>query len=190
MVANAIAYGLLVVVLGIAAYTDWKKEKVYNWLTYPAILAGFVYWAIWGWIDPETFGGALIGLKNAGIGFAAGFFPFALIFTMGGLGGGDVKIMGAVGALSASWEVVLGTAVYGLAVGFVMALYLMVRHRLVKQTAGRLATAALVLFSKSKPAMPEDSPKIPLGVAFKVGFIFAGLEKMLSVQFPWSRYFG
>jgi prepilin peptidase CpaA len=190
LVANAIAYGLLVAMLSVAAYTDWKSHVVYNWLTYPTIIVGFLYWTIWAWAAPDTFGGALNGLSASAIGFAAGFFPFTLIFMMGGLGGGDVKVMAAVGALSASWEAVLGTAVYGLGIGFAMAIYLMIRHGLVKQTAKRLSTSALLLLSKQKPEIPDDSPKIPLGVAFKIGFLFAGLEKMLSVQFPWTRYFG
>ena len=189
-VANAIAYGLLLAVLGVAAYTDWKSQIVYNWLTYPTIIVGFLYWMIWRWAQAGSFDGALSGLAAAGIGFAAGFFPFALIFMMGGLGGGDVKLMGAVGALSASWDAVLGTAVYGLGIGLVMAVYVMIRHGLVKQTAKRLSTSALLILSKSKPQFPDDSPKIPLGVAFKIGFIFAGLENMLHIQFPWTRYFG
>jgi hypothetical protein len=33
-------------------------------------------------------------------GFAAGFFPAFLLFALGGMGGGDVKLLGAVGVLA------------------------------------------------------------------------------------------
>ena len=48
VVAEVIAFALLVLVLAVAAFTDWKTGKVYNWLTYPAIVGGLIYWAGWG----------------------------------------------------------------------------------------------------------------------------------------------
>ena len=99
-----------------------------------------------------------------------------------------VEVMGAVGAISANWEVVLGTAFYGLLFGLVMALFLMFKHGIVKRTFSRLLGAALTAAAKVKTEMPDDSPKIPLGLTFKLGVILAGLEHMLFIPMPWSKW--
>ena len=185
VVAEVIAFALLVLVLAVAAFTDWKTGKVYNWLTYPAIVGGLIYWAGWGLATQGT-SGAINGLSSSSIGLLCGFIPFAVIFSIGGLGGGDVKVLAAIGSISADWQVVLGTAFYGLLIGFLMAIFLMIRHGLVKRTASRIAGAAMMAMSRVKPEIPEDSPRIPLGVAFKIGVVIAGLEHMLNVNMPWS----
>src|SRR6185369_166768 len=120
--ASIAAYVLLLVVVAIAGWTDWTTHKIYNRLTVPAMAAGLLLWSVAGF--------AASGWPGAGDGFLhsfwsllAGFVPSAAVFfLLGGLGGGDVYLLGAIGAISARWEVVLGVAVYGLIIGAVMAL--------------------------------------------------------------------
>ena len=54
--------GLLSVVLIAAAVCDWRTGKVPNVLTYPAVLVGFLWWGLSGWI----------AVWPAGSGLAAG----------------------------------------------------------------------------------------------------------------------
>lgn len=184
--ANAIAFGLMVAMLAVAAYTDVRWRKVPNWLTLPAVPLGMLFWLIVGLSSAED-PTAMQGLTRSLIGFAAGFFPALVIYSMGALGGGDVKTLGALGAICAAWEVVLGTAFYGLIIAFVMAIVLMVRRKLVKQTLSRLFGAMLIWASKNQAELDNDNA-IPLGVAFKIGGILAGMEHMLEVPLPWSRW--
>jgi prepilin peptidase CpaA len=79
---------MLVATLALA-FIDVYKFKIYNILIYPLLLGGLIYHAMAGGMP--SFGSSLLGTL---VGFAI-FFPF---YALGGVGGGDVKLMAAVGA--------------------------------------------------------------------------------------------
>lgn len=87
----------VVLVLGCATWNDIKYHRIPNWLTLPSILAGLVLWYLIGGIE---------GLKMSAIGLGVGFVVFLIPFALGGMGGGDVKLMAAVGALI-GWPLVI-----------------------------------------------------------------------------------
>jgi prepilin peptidase CpaA len=185
MPAEWVAFALLTATAAVAAVTDVRFGKVYNALTYPAMAAGLLYWTLISVIAaPAT--GAPPWLAAVG-GLLAGLVPFALLRLAGGIGGGDVKLMGAVGALSGTWACVLATAVYALIVGLVMGLSVMIYQRRTKQTLARLVGIALSTGAGSKTdvAGPE-SPQIPFGLAIAVGAVVAGAEQLLHWQSPWA----
>jgi len=72
----------------VAAVSDIRTRKIPNKLTVPMCLAGFVY-------QIGFFG--LDGLWTALLGFAAGFGALFVLWMIGTAGGGDVKLMGALG---------------------------------------------------------------------------------------------
>ncbi len=80
------------------AYTDTYRWKIPNKLTIPFFALGFVYQiAFWGfepWNGLMDTHGVLDGLMGFGLGFG---LYFCLWIVAGG-GGGDVKLMGALGA--------------------------------------------------------------------------------------------
>jgi prepilin peptidase CpaA len=185
MMSQVIAFVFLCIVLAIAAVTDVRRGKVYNWLTYPAMGLGLVYWGVVGSaIDGWGGGGAALGQSATGL--AAGLIPFALIRYAGGLGGGDVKLMGAVGAISASWACVLSTAVYALVLAAVMAVAVMIARGLVRRTLGRILGAALQWGARMTAEFPADSPRIAFGLAIAVGGIVAASEQLLGLNTPWA----
>jgi prepilin peptidase CpaA len=73
----------------IASVMDVWKFKVYNALTVPLLLSGLLYH---GTVD------GLQGVLGSGIGVLTGFAVLFFVYTMGGVGAGDVKLMAAVGA--------------------------------------------------------------------------------------------
>jgi prepilin peptidase CpaA len=99
----------LVVVLGIASWTDLRYLRVPNWLTVSALALGLVLNLIRGcwmgaigqsaWVLPA---GIVWGVLDALLFSLAGFlFAFGLFFGMwilGVCGAGDVKLFAAVGA--------------------------------------------------------------------------------------------
>jgi prepilin peptidase CpaA len=82
---------LLLAMALISAFTDLTRGKIYNAVTYPAVLVGVA-------LQLGLHGGP--GLFLALGGFAVGFFPAFLLFVLGGMGGGDVKLLGAIGAIA------------------------------------------------------------------------------------------
>ena len=88
----SLASWILVVVVGlftaIAAIWDYRQHRIPNNLTLPVFFAGWVYQAVFhGWP----------GIGNAAGGFLVGFGVLFLLWMVGGGGGGDVKLMAALG---------------------------------------------------------------------------------------------
>jgi prepilin peptidase CpaA len=76
--------------LGAAAvFDDLRRRQVSNWLTGVGVAAGVLIGAGGGW------GGMGVAAGGAAVGFLA-FLPF---YLLGGMGGGDVKLMAAFGSL-------------------------------------------------------------------------------------------
>ncbi len=185
---DAVAYALLVIVLIVAAAFDLATGRVPNALTLPAILIGLGWAAASGVLGHDS-GGALAGLKASGIGLAVAFVPFFLLFAGGGIGGGDAKLMTAVGAISASWHCVVSTTIYAVVVAAFLAVVVMIREGLVRQTLRRIFGAVLLIGSKRKAELDrEDTRRIPFAVAVAIGGIVAGLETLIGVSTPWAAF--
>lgn len=178
-------FGLLGVVLIVAAVSDLRHGIVPNRLTVPAMLLGLLLHGTEGLIQ-QGLTGMGHELIQAFAALLAGLIPMALLFLAGGLGGGDVKLVGAVGAITSSWQCVLAAAFYGFVLAAVIAVVLMVRHRIVKRTLHRLLGAALSAYGKSKAELPTDSPSVPFALALCLGGVLAGAEHLLGLTLPWS----
>jgi prepilin peptidase CpaA len=177
---HLIAFVLLTVVLITAAITDALRGKVYNWLTLPAILTGLIFWTLAGLLGAER------GISTSLLGLAAGLIPFGFLALRGWLGGGDAKLMTAVGAISASWECVLSTAFYGMLVAMVMAIVIMIHHGIIKQTFQRICGAVLSTAVRVKPDLENEKHTVPFGVAVAVGGLIAAAEQLLGLITPWA----
>lgn len=98
---------ILIVVLLIAAILDYRFRKVPNFLTFPVILGGIAIGILQG-----GFMGLSASAAGLFLGMALLFFPYA----KGGIGAGDVKLLGAIGAIKGAGFVFtsfLGAAVIG-----------------------------------------------------------------------------
>lgn len=74
---------------GVATATDLKSRRIPNWLTVTAGLSGLVFH-----VATQQVTGLWFSLG----GFAVGFGILFVLWLIGGGGGGDVKLMGAIGA--------------------------------------------------------------------------------------------
>jgi len=92
---------LLIICVGlftaIAALWDWRTNRLPNWLTVSAFVAALIFHVVAGAVGGGMHG-AGAGLLTALAGFATGFGILFLLWLIGGGGGGDVKLMGALGA--------------------------------------------------------------------------------------------
>ena len=137
-----ILLGLLAALLIVAAVVDLRSRTIPNGLNLAIALLAIPFWWATGlpaWPD--------VALQ---IGVAALVFGlFAIAFALGAMGGGDVKLLGAL-ALWLPWQAVLVLLVIMSLAGGVLTLVMVVRQRLARR---------------------EGRPEIPYGVAIA----FAGL---------------
>src|SRR4029078_12326548 len=78
--------------LVVAAVVDGLKLKVPNWITFPMILSGWIYSAVF---SPYA---GLEGLMYSLIGTVVGLALLLPAYAIGGMGAGDVKLMAGIGA--------------------------------------------------------------------------------------------
>ena len=75
----------------IAAAFDWRTGRIPNWLTFPFIMAAPLAFGL-------TQGSGALGASLLGL-VACGAAPY-LLFTRNAMGGGDVKVFAAIGAIT------------------------------------------------------------------------------------------
>ena len=137
-----------------------------------------------GWSgDFSADGRAIMGLQDSLIGFAAGFGPLYIAWIAGGIGGGDAKVMGSVGAL-VGWQFTLTSMLCGFAVAIVMSFVIMIRHKITFKTLGRIWNFLLLTVMKAKPESPggSDSKNLPFGFALCLGTIGVMLVYVIMKQ--------
>ena len=102
----------IAILVGLAAMIDdLARRQIANWIPLAALAAGF------GWQMGQS---GLRGLLYAGIGTAAGFAVFLIFYLLGGMGGGDVKLMAGFGALLGTGRL-LEAALWTAGVGGILA---------------------------------------------------------------------
>ncbi len=89
-IGGMIQIAMVFVIAFAAAITDYRSFKIPNRLTFSAILAGLA----WHVFSPYGH-----GLATAMGGIGIGFLSLMPFFLVGGMGGGDVKLMMAIGAV-------------------------------------------------------------------------------------------
>lgn len=103
---------VLILVLMIAVYFDFRFRKIPNKVTFPAITFGIIYW---------LFSSNLVGFSFSIGGVLVGFLVFIVPYIAGGMGAGDVKLMMAVGALL-GWKFTVLSALLTAVAGGIIAL--------------------------------------------------------------------
>ena len=97
----------LSVVLVFAGIIDYKKQKIPNYLTFPTVLIALIY---------HFYLSGLNGLLFSILGMFTGIALLIIPYIMGGMGAGDVKLLGAIGSFVGYKSVVfvfLFTALFG-----------------------------------------------------------------------------
>ena len=106
---------LLSLILLIAAFTDLRQHKVYNWLTFPGLVLG---------LGLNLAQQGLPGLWFSLLGLLIGGLLFFPAFFWGGMGAGDIKLMAVIGAFTGAGFVV-NTALYAAMAGGIIAMVIL-----------------------------------------------------------------
>jgi len=171
-VAGVVLAGVVVT----AATTELSRGRIYNWLTYPAILAGLALGAARG----AAGGAAWDGFVSSAVGFAFGFGVLFLAYVLGGMGGGDVKLMGAVGAFL-GWPGALYATFYSFLVAAAIGLVMMVWRGQTRAVLRRLGVGLRLLAVpgvRAEEAVPPGSLQVPFGLAACIGSIWWMAESL------------
>ena len=153
----------LVALLVLACWFDVRERRIPNVLTFAGAAAALLLRLALGW------GSALEGAAGAGLAVVLALAPFALGF----LGGGDVKLLGAVGAFMGT-DRLLGALLLVAVMGGIIALLEAVRRRALRQALVNTYGFAKhwVLLGRTGVTARLESPEsmsVPYGVAIAVG---------------------
>jgi len=173
-----VSWAVLAAVLVAAAVFDLRRGTVYNWLTYPAIAAGLALGAIEGAAAGDT----LDGLLNHVLGLGFAFGVLFVAYLLGGMGGGDVKLMGAVGAL-VGWPAALHAVFYSFVVGAAVGLIGAVWRGRLWAALRRLWMAIRILplpTTTLDEATGTPAHRVPFGFAVCVGTLWYLAETILG----------
>ncbi len=142
----------IAVLVGLAAMIDdLARRQIANWIPLSALAAGF------GWQIGQS---GLSGLLYAGIGTVAGFAVFLVFYLLGGMGGGDVKLMAGFGALL-GFHRLLEAALWTAGVGGLIALGVL-GVRALRRALG-WTTSSTAKLGQGQDSIPY-APAIALGV--------------------------
>jgi len=164
-------FALALVLTGIAAWTDWRGGHISNYLTLPPIVLGpLAYGMAFGM---SGFVGAILAIVLCGLG------PL-MMFQMGAMAGGDVKLLAALGAICGT-GVALEGEFLGLLVASIYALGRLTWDGKLFRTLGNMAFLGLnpILPKRWRRTMSKElMERIRLG-----GAIFGGLALAVLGRF-------
>jgi prepilin peptidase CpaA len=158
----------------VAAFTDLKARRIPNWLVLAGVVAGFgLNAALGGWS----------GVAAAGLGFGLALLIYVPLFILRAMGGGDVKLMAAIGCMAGpnNWFTIFILASIA---GAVYAVFLLVAKRSMGGAIWNVLHIVKELIRlrlpfRSKPQLDIGHPKalsVPHGVSIAAGtlvFLYA-----------------
>lgn len=156
----------LSVAVGVAASAEdiWRR-RVSNAISASALLGGL---GLHAWLDGWA------GVSHSLLGFGFGFLVFFVFFLLGGMGGGDVKLMAGFGAILGLQQTVTAAIMTAL-IGGLMAVIYLVGKKLRRWARGEALAAGT---GDRKDFIPY-APAISLGV----------LLSFLSEEELWTSVF-
>lgn len=182
---------LLLMLVSLSAAFDAKERRIPNKITFIGIVVGLLF---------NLITGGWTGLIDSFLGLSAGIAIFFIPFAVGGMGAGDVKLMGSIGALM-GWRFSMETALYSALVGGVMVLVYLVYTRKMRNTLNGMLLALVQFLNRiiqkrgySQTLMKAEQNfhrngqeykkiYIPYGVAIAGGAVLVLLAYSQGIQF-------
>jgi prepilin peptidase CpaA len=174
VLAKDITVSILTLALALGAgWLDWRSHRIPNWLTVPGLLLGLGASTVaWGWPGTKE------ALEGAGLALAI-LLPVVLLR---GLGAGDWKLMGALGAFLGPQRLIV--VLFGaILIAGLMAVVTMIQQKRVKATLRNVLilvhgfiTFRVLPRTKHLTLDNPDLMRVPFGVAAAMAtFLFFGM---------------
>lgn len=178
-------FALTAVMLAAAARSDYRRRVVPDKLTMSALAVALLGHLACSMFVKNTGGNVfssvgVMGIRDSIYGLLLASVPMAFVWRVGGVGGGDVKLLAAVGtALGWRWTLDVMFASFVLAAAW--AVLIIIR----KNIAGRTFANIWKFLARSrsredKKQATADSPGIQFAVAVAGGFIAAIASNVIA----------
>ena len=161
---HAFAWWPVLIVVVVATFTDLRSRRIPNWLVLPFLAAGI---AALTWRDGWH------GLERSLGGAALALLLFGLLFLMGGMGAGDVKLCAAIGAWIGPGQLFIALVLTGLAGGVMVLAWATWGGFLRDLFTG---TADLIFGGKRRAGLTLSNPlrrKLPYAPAIAIGTLIS-----------------
>ena len=159
---------VLIALVLIAAWSDIRTRRIPNSITVSGAVAGLVL---------NSFYGGIHGTVQSLAGAALGVTIFLALYSTGGMGAGDVKLFGAVGAFVGPQALVLVFVFTGLLGGIAALGLALSRGRLretVARTGGLLADAGRLRWQDMRAtAAAPGALRLPYGAVIAGGTLIS-----------------
>lgn len=145
-----------------AAFFDWKSRRIPNAVTFSMIVLGLI-------LNFMNQGASGISTSLAGLSF--GFLLLVVPFAAGGVGAGDVKLLGGVGSLMGP-EFVLKAFLASAVFGGLFSIVAAIRRRTLRKTfRGVKDRIIYLILTRKVPQEERGETTKPLGIpyAFAIG---------------------
>ena len=158
---------LIVMILCVLIF-DLKVQRIPNYITFSGIIIGLTLYTVTSGIS---------GLFDGILGMLAGIALLLIPFSMRGIGGGDVKLLGAIGAFKGVqfvFNTFLASAVFGGIIAVVIIIYKGKIIETLKWCFKSLYKIILLLFTNGRRniqsgGFPAKGIAYPYGLAISLG---------------------
>ena len=157
----------------LSAFTDIIYRKIFNFLTFPAIVLGLTLnWSYYG----------LAGLKLSVLGLLAGFAVSFVFYAIGGIGAGDVKFIAAIGSITGTGFMMEG-AFYGVIIAAIYSIFILIRGKRLISTLKEIFAGVFLFFRYFRiEHLQLGGPKsdfIPYAAFLALGLVARWVQKIL-----------
>ena len=161
-----ISTSLFLLLIFFSVYTDLKYRKIFNYITVCFAASGIV---------ANVYLNGQEGLIFSLSGLGAGLLIFFPLFALNLLGAGDVKTLGATGAILGA-KMVVFTGIYALSAAGIMSIIVLIWHRRLLGTIKAVLRAVYTFFAPGLSVElpePKKCVQTPFAVCIAIGGIIA-----------------
>lgn len=164
----------------IGSVTDLRSGRIPNVITYSTALIGVTIGII------NQISGASPGLIDSLLGLGGAFLLYGILMSIGSLGGGDVKLMAAIGALMGFPFIITSgvrIVVIGAAIALIVTIYRSIRTGMLPASLNRLISVVTLTIPIKEVLADQQSPgkTMPFAPAICLGVI----STVISGEFLW-----
>src|SRR5215510_12580191 len=165
---------IVVLLTAVCVYTDLRHGKIYNKLTYPAVVLGIALSFLQSNPDPY----------QSAAGLTGALLLYGLLRKLSGMGAGDVKLMAAVGAIK-GLQFVIFSSLYIFGFGCLAGLVVLAwKGRLIPGFKWVALTVASVLVPRrERPVLNAEMTTMPFAPAIFLGVVYVVYLEIVNGPF-------